>query len=114
MKGNYIYILKKFIKRRRFISLLISIVFITLITFWMSIFLKNKQIELEKKAAESLLFEIANLLHYSDDEKYRQATLDTMLDLTRRKILSNRDLSDEMKGKLIKELISPSKTYNHK
>jgi serine/threonine protein kinase len=114
MKGSYFYILKKFIKRRRFTSLLILIVFITLITFWISIFLKNKKIEFEKKAAESLLFEIANLLHYNDDKKYRQATLDTMLDLTRRKILSNQDISDEMKGKLLKELISPSKTYNHK
>ncbi len=65
----------------------------------------NAQLKQEKVIAEDMMFEVTSLLYHSKNIDER--SFESMLDVTRRRILASPDLPDELKQKMLFAMMTP-------
>lgn len=103
-----LYSLSKLLKRRPVQSALIILLLLSGATFSTAIFNKNLQLRKEKLVAEEMMYEVTSLLFHAKGSDAAKMSVGTMLELTRRRILSNPDLPKDVKQKMLLAMLTPS------
>ncbi|UPR49117.1 serine/threonine protein kinase [Vibrio cyclitrophicus] len=108
--------LSKLLKRRPVQSALTILLLLSGTTFSTAIFNKNLQLQKEKLVAEEMMYEVTSLLFHAKGSDAAKMSVGTMLELTRRRILSNPDLPKDVKQKMLLAMLTPSpeKSVNNK
>ncbi|WP_064607187.1 serine/threonine-protein kinase [Photobacterium sp. J15] len=101
------YVTHKLIQRRPLPSALAGCLLLCAVLFSATLVHKNRQLEQEKAIAEDMMFEVTSLLFHSKGDVDRQMSVQTMLELTRRRILSNPDLPQHIKQKMLLAMMTP-------
>ncbi|MUL19118.1 serine/threonine-protein kinase [Aliivibrio fischeri] len=104
------YTLTCLLKRKPIPSFLCALLMITGIAFSSLLALKNHQLEQEKIVAENMMYEVTQLLFHSKGSSVSQASINSMLELTRRRILSNPDLPAHIKQRMLLAMMTPIPT----
>lgn len=102
-----LYVTKKLIQRRPVQSVLSLCLLLSAVGFSTALIQKNHQLEREKAIAENMMFEVTSLLFHSKGDVNRQMSVQNMLELTRRRILSNPDLPQPIKQKMLLAMMTP-------
>jgi len=102
-----LYVIKKLIQRRPVQSALSLCLLLSAVAFSSALVQKNHQLEQEKAIAENMMFEVTSLLFHSKGDVNRYMSVQTMLELTRRRILSNPDLPQHIKQKMLLAMMTP-------
>ncbi|MEZ8880864.1 serine/threonine protein kinase [Vibrio lentus] len=102
------YSLAKLLKRRPVQSALTILLLLSGATFSTAIFHKNVQLQKEKLVAEEMMYEVTSLLFHAKGSDAAKMSVGTMLELTRRRILSNPDLPKDVKQKMLLAMLTPS------
>lgn len=105
-----VYVLRRLIQRRPFYCLLVSLLLASGASFTYAVVDKNHQLSQEKKISENMLFELTQLLFHSKDSHDQPLTIEAMLAITRLRVLSNPDLPQHIKQKMLLALITPVPT----
>lgn len=105
-----VYVLRRLIQRRPFYCLLVSLLLASGASFTYTVVDKNHQLSQEKKISENMLFELTQLLFHSKDSHDQPLTIEAMLAITRLRVLSNPDLPQHIKQKMLLALITPVPT----
>lgn len=95
------------LKRRPIASFLTLISMLIALSFTATLIEKNKQLEQEKIIAENMMYEITRLMFHTKGQNTNKLTVSTMLELTRRRILSNPDLPPHIKQKMLLAMMVP-------
>ncbi|MEZ8859550.1 serine/threonine protein kinase [Vibrio sp. 10N.247.311.51] len=103
-----LYSLSKLLKRRPVQSALTILLLLSGATFSTAIFNKNLQLRKEKLVAEEMMYEVTSLLFHAKGSDAAKMSVGTMLELTRRRILSNPDLPKDVKQKMLLAMLTPS------
>ncbi|MEZ8018297.1 serine/threonine protein kinase [Vibrio splendidus] len=103
-----LYSLTKLLKRRPVQSALTILLLLSGATFSTAIFHKNVQLKKEKLVAEEMMYEVTSLLFHAKGSDAAKMSVGTMLELTRRRILSNPDLPKDVKQKMLLAMLTPS------
>ena len=103
-----LYSLAKLLKRRPVQSALTILLLLSGATFSTAIFHKNVQLQKEKLVAEEMMYEVTSLLFHAKGSDAAKMSVGTMLELTRRRILSNPDLPKDVKQKMLLAILTPS------
>ncbi|MGF1802004.1 serine/threonine protein kinase [Vibrio gigantis] len=103
-----VHTLIKLLKRRPVQSALTILLLLSGTTFSTAIFNKNLQLQKEKQVAEEMMYEVTSLLFHAKGSDAAKMSVGTMLELTRRRILSNPDLPKDVKQKMLLAMLTPS------
>jgi serine/threonine-protein kinase len=76
--------------------------------FSTALVIKNHQLKQEKLIAENMMFEVTSMMFHSTAPQARHISAHTMLDLTRRRILSNPDIPKHIKQKMLIAMMTPA------
>lgn len=106
-KNTPLYALRCLIKRRPLQSLLASALIILSLSFSIVLVLQNQKLEQEKQIAENMMYEVTRLLFHAKGTRSAQVTVGSILELTRRRILSNPDLPTHIKQKMLLAMMTP-------
>ncbi|GAB3517464.1 serine/threonine-protein kinase [Photobacterium alginatilyticum] len=102
-----LYVVRKLIQRRPLSSALSLSLLVCAISFSAALLQKNHQLEREKAIAENMMFEVTSLLFHSKGDVNKYMSVQNMLELTRRRILSNPDLPKHIKQKMLLAMMTP-------
>ena len=102
-----IYVTKQLLQRRPLASLLTAMLVASGVIFSSALIYKNQQLEIEKQIAEEMMFEVTSLLFHAKGDRNAQMSISSMLELTRRRILSNPDIPKEVKQKMLLAMMTP-------
>nr|WP_228481539.1 serine/threonine-protein kinase [Vibrio fluminensis] len=69
---------------------------------------KNQQLAKEKRIAENLVFEVTSMMFDAKSEAGQAMPVNVVLDLTRRRILSNPEIPKHIKQKMLLAMLTPS------
>lgn len=103
-----LYSLARLLKRRPVQSALTILLLLSGATFSTALFHKNVQLQKEKLVAEEMMYEMTSLLFHAKGSDAAKMSVGTMLELTRRRILSNPDLPKDVKQKMLLAMLTPS------
>ncbi|UTT85961.1 serine/threonine protein kinase [Vibrio pelagius] len=103
-----LHTLSKLLKRRPVQSALTILLLISGASFSTAIFHKNLQLQKEKQVAEEMMYEVTSLLFHAKGSDTAKMSVGTMLELTRRRILSNPDLPKDVKQKMLLAMLTPA------
>jgi serine/threonine-protein kinase len=103
-----LYSLARLLKRRPVQSALTILLLLSGATFSTALFHKNVQLQKEKLVAEEMMYEVTSLLFHAKGSDAAKMSVGTMLELTRRRILSNPDLPKDVKQKMLLAMLTPS------
>ncbi|NOH84859.1 serine/threonine protein kinase [Vibrio sp. 03-59-1] len=84
-----------------------GLLIISAAAFSITLIQKNHQLEQEKQVAEEMMFEVASLMFHSKGDVNAQMSVQTMLELTRRRILANPNLPQHIKQKMLLAMMTP-------
>ncbi|OLQ74371.1 serine/threonine protein kinase [Photobacterium proteolyticum] len=101
------YVAKKLLQRRPVSSALSLSLLLCAMVFSAALIQKNHQLEQEKTIAENMMFEVTSLLFHSKGDVNKYMSVQNMLELTRRRILSNPDLPQHIKQKMLLAMMTP-------
>ncbi len=102
------YVARKLIQRRPVSLALSASLVLSAVLFSAALVQKNHQLEHEKTIAENMMFEVTSLLFHSKGDVDKFMSVQTMLELTRRRILSNPpDLPQHIKQKMLLAMMTP-------
>jgi len=101
------YVARKLIQRRPVSLALSASLVLSAVLFSVALVQKNHQLEQEKTIAENMMFEVTSLLFHSKGDVNKFMSVQTMLELTRRRILSNPDLPQHIKQKMLLAMMTP-------
>ncbi|QXO17323.1 MULTISPECIES: serine/threonine-protein kinase [Vibrio] len=107
------YLLKRLVQRRPFYCLLLSLLLASATSFTIAVIEKNRQLSAEKKISDNMLFELTQLLFHSKNSLEQPLSIDAMLEITRRRILSNPDIPQHIKQKMLLALLTPTPPKQH-
>ncbi len=68
---------------------------------------KNIQLQQEKKIAEDIMYEVTRLVFHAKGQNVEQMSVSAMMELTRRRILSNPDIPKHIKQKMLLATMTP-------
>lgn len=108
-----LYLLRRLIQRRPFYCMLVSLLLVSATGFTAAVIEKNHQLSVEKKISENMLFELTQLLFHSKDSQDQPLSIDAMLEITRRRILSNPEIPQHIKQKMLLALLTPIPQKQH-
>ncbi|MPS31906.1 MULTISPECIES: serine/threonine-protein kinase [unclassified Salinivibrio] len=106
-QDNWLYRLRCLVRRRP-IPLFLSIVLVvSAFVFSLVLVKKNQQLYSEKQASEELVMHLTQLMFHGKETYDHPISFEVMLDLSRRQILANPHVSDDVKQKLIVAMMVP-------
>ena len=106
-KSTPFYTLHCLIKRRPLQSLLASALVTLSLSFSIVLVVQNQKLEQEKQIAENMMYEVTRLLFHAKGTRAAQVSVGSILELTRRRILSNPDLPTHIKQKMLLAMMTP-------
>ncbi|MGR5063432.1 serine/threonine protein kinase [Photobacterium sp. DNB22_13_2] len=108
MQNMPLYCLGKFIQRRPvpFLSGLLLVVTIGVFTATLAV--QNQRLVAEKIIAENMMYEVTSMMFHSKGSDQALMSVGAMLDISRRRILSNPDLPKHIKQKLLMIMMTPT------
>lgn len=108
LKANHLgYVVRKLVQRKPFYATAILLLVVSTIMFSGILIQKNHQLNTEKVITEEMIFEMTQLLFHSKGDVNREHSVQNMLELTRRRILSNPELPRELKQKMLLAMMTP-------
>ncbi|MDN3615686.1 serine/threonine-protein kinase [Vibrio gallaecicus] len=69
---------------------------------------QNQQLAQEKQIAENMMYEVTSLLFHAKGSDSAQMSVNSMLELTRRRILSNPNIPKDIKQKMLLAMLTPT------
>ncbi|ROV58004.1 serine/threonine protein kinase [Vibrio ponticus] len=72
---------------------------------------KNQQLAKEKRIAENLIFEVTSMVFDAKSEQAQSLPANVVLDLTRRRILSNPEIPKHIKQKMLLAMLTPAERH---
>ncbi len=102
------HVLGCFIRRRPMLSSLSVLLVCLVMMFTYTLIEKNRQLQQEQQITEQMLLQLTTLLHHAQYAQGESVTLEGMLDMTRRSLLSSQDIPPHIKHKLLAALVAPN------
>ncbi|MDF2154049.1 serine/threonine-protein kinase [Vibrio sp. CAU 1672] len=102
-----LYSALRLIQRRPLPALLTLTLLVSGLLFGQTLVVKNAQLHQEKKVAEDMMYEVTRLMFHAKGENAEHMSVNTMLELTRRRILSNPDIPKHIKQKMLIAMMTP-------
>lgn len=68
---------------------------------------KNRQLHQEKLIAEEMMYEVTSLMFHSKGNDATELSVNAMLEMTRRRILSNPEIPKHIKQKMLLAMLTP-------
>jgi serine/threonine-protein kinase len=103
-RNSHAYVLKKIIQRRPLSVFLATGLAMSILIFGVTVVQKNLQLEKEKILSENIMLELTNLVFYGKNGEHSES-LSSMLELTRKRVISNPSLPQELKKKMILSIL---------
>ncbi|UXI01347.1 serine/threonine protein kinase [Photobacterium sp. TY1-4] len=102
-----LYSVQRLIQRRPVPTFLLTLLILAGIFFTSTLISKNRQLAQEKMIAEEMMYEVTSLMFHSKAAETKHLSVNTMLELTRRRILSNPEIPKHIKQKILLAMITP-------
>ncbi|MGR5235912.1 serine/threonine-protein kinase [Vibrio alfacsensis] len=102
-----LYSTLRLVQRRPLPSMLSAIIVVSGIWFSTTLIQKNLQLQQEKKIAEDMMYEVTRLIFHAKGENIEHMSVSAMMELTRRRILSNPDIPKHIKQKMLLAMMTP-------
>lgn len=102
-----LYSTLRLVQRRPLPSVLSAILVLSGLLFGNTLIQKNIQLQQEKKIAEDIMYEITRLVFHAKGQNVEQMSVSAMMELTRRRILSNPDIPKHIKQKMLLAMMTP-------
>jgi len=106
---QFFYTSKRLFQRHPISCSLALILLLSGTVFTSLLMAKNQQLKQEKLIAENMMFEVTSMMFHSKSEAVREMPMSAVLDLTRRRILSNPDIPKHIKQKMLLAMMTPVK-----
>lgn len=106
-KHQPVYVLQQLIKRKPTAITLSALLVVSLCVFSITLVNKNRVLNKEKAIAEEMIFEMTHLLFHSKQSVDHDYSVQSMLELTRRRVLANPELPRELKQKMLLAMMTP-------
>ncbi|MGF1725451.1 serine/threonine protein kinase [Photobacterium nomapromontoriensis] len=106
------YCTRKLIQRRPVPSFLISLLLVSVMVFAATLTAKNKRLAEEKIIAENMMFEVTSMMFHAKGSDVALKSVGAMLELSRRRILSNPDLPKHIKQRLLLIMMTPKPQHH--
>ncbi|EMQ2875513.1 serine/threonine protein kinase [Vibrio navarrensis] len=104
---NPFYTTRRLLQRRPIPSLLITLLLISGVSFTSTLMAKNRQLHQEKLIAEEMMYEVTSLMFHSKGNDATELSVNAMLEMTRRRILSNPEIPKHIKQKMLLAMLTP-------
>ncbi|GAJ74087.1 LOW QUALITY PROTEIN: serine/threonine protein kinase [Vibrio sp. JCM 18904] len=88
-------------------SVLSGIIVLSGVLFGSAMMQKNIQLQQEKKIAEDMMYEMTRLIFHAKGQNVEHLSVNSMMELTRRRILSNPDIPKHIKQKMLLAMMTP-------
>ena len=102
-----LYSTLRLVQRRPLPSVLSAILVLSGLLFGNTLIQKNIQLQQEKKIAEDIMYEVTRLVFHAKGQNVEQMSVSAMMELTRRRILSNPDIPKHIKQKMLLAMMTP-------
>nr|WP_202597947.1 MULTISPECIES: serine/threonine-protein kinase [unclassified Vibrio] len=102
------YIMRCFVKRRPMVSLLSLSLMVMGLVFTYTLLEKNRQLEQEQRVTEQMLLQLTQLMYHTQNGQAETLSVQGMLDITRRQLLTNPEIPHHIKQKLLTALMTPT------
>lgn len=97
----------RLVQRRPLPSVLSAIIVLSGLLFGNTLIQKNIQLQQEKKIAENMMYEVTRLVFHAKGQNVEHMSVSAMMELTRRRILSNPDIPKHIKQKMWLAMMTP-------
>ncbi|PFG45635.1 serine/threonine-protein kinase [Vibrio sp. ES.051] len=97
----------RLVQRRPLASILSTTIVLSGVLFGSAMMQKNSQLQHEKKIAQDMMFELTRLIFHAKGQNLEQMSVSAMMELTRRRILSNPDIPKQIKQKMLLAMMTP-------
>ncbi len=97
----------RLVQRRPLPSALSAILLLSGLLFTNTLIEKNIQLQQEKKVAEDMMYEVTRLIFHAKGQNIEHMSVSAMMELTRRRILSNPDIPRHIKQKMLLAMMTP-------
>ncbi len=104
------YRFRKLIQRRPIPSSLATLLLSSGFLFSAMLIGKNQQLEQEKLIAENMMYEVTRLMFHGKGQAADVMSVNSMLELTRRRVLSNPNIPPHIKQKMLLAMMTPVPT----
>ncbi len=102
-----LYSTLRLVQRRPLSSMLSAILLLSGVLFGHTLVQKNIQLQQEKKVAEDMMYEVTRLIFHTKGQHVEHMSVSSMMELTRRRILSNPDIPRHIKQKMLLAMMTP-------
>ncbi|MFV8410139.1 serine/threonine-protein kinase [Vibrio owensii] len=102
-----LYSTLRLVQRRPLPSVLSAILVLSGVLFGNTLIQKNIQLQQEKKIAEDIMYEVTRLVFHAKGQNVEHMSVSAMMELTRRRILSNPDIPKHIKQKMLLAMMTP-------
>lgn len=102
-----LYSTLRLVQRRPLPSVLSAILVLSGLLFGNTLIQKNIQLQQEQKIAEDIMYEVTRLVFHAKGQNVEQMSVSAMMELTRRRILSNPDIPKHIKQKMLLAMMTP-------
>ncbi|MGF1688763.1 serine/threonine protein kinase [Photobacterium japonica] len=102
------YCTKKLIQRRPFPTAMVCLLVLSAMVFSSVLVVQNRRLVEEKMVAENMMFEVTSMMFHARGSDNALLSVSAMLDLSRRRILSNPDLPKSVKQRLLMIMMTPA------
>lgn len=103
-----LYCLGKFVQRRPVPFMSGFLLVITIAVFTTTLTVQNQRLVEEKTIAENMMYEVTSMMFHSKGSDQALMSVGAMLDISRRRILSNPDLPKHIKQRLLMIMMTPT------
>ncbi|WP_334019352.1 serine/threonine protein kinase [Alteromonas sp. S015] len=100
------YVLKKLIQRRPVSSGLVCAFTLSVIGFSALLFEQNRQLVIEQNLTQDMVLELTNIIFHGKEIAH-PSQFNNMLELTRRSVLANQHLPEDLKQRMLTAMLSP-------
>ncbi|MGF1735004.1 serine/threonine protein kinase [Photobacterium satsumensis] len=107
-QGMPLYCMGKFIQRRPVPFMSGILLIVTVGVFTATLAVQNQRLVAEKTIAENMMYEVTSMMFHSKGSDQALMSVGAMLDISRRRILSNPDLPKHIKQKLLMIMMTPT------
>ncbi|BBM66014.1 serine/threonine protein kinase [Vibrio alfacsensis] len=102
-----LYSTLRLVQRRPLPTVLSAIIVLSGVLFANTLIQKNIQLQQEKKVAEDMMYEVTRLIFHTKGRNVEQMSVSAMMELTRRRILTNPDIPKHIKQKMLLAMMTP-------
>lgn len=113
-KKELTYVAQRLFNRHPISSSLAIILLLSASIFSSVLIGKKQQLEHEKRVAENLIYEVTSMMFDAKSQDAQSLPVSVVLDLTRRRILSNPEIPKHIKQKMLLAMMAPSERTTDK